>query len=56
MDHSTFETLKIKFRHADTETKIKMYVDAEDLTQAQYKELLRMFPLSDLGKLEAALG
>ena len=56
MELSLFETFKIKFRHADTETKIKMYVEAEDLTQTQYKELLRMFPLSDLSKLEAALG
>ena len=56
MELSAFETLKIKFRHADTDTKIKIYVDAEDLTQAQYKELLRMFPLQDLKKLEAALG
>ena len=56
MEITTFEMLKIKFRHADTDTKIQMYVDAEDLTQAQYKELLRMFPLKDLNKLEAALG
>ena len=55
METSTFELLKIKFRHADTDTKIKMYVDAEDLTQAQYKELLRMFPLKELNRLEAAL-
>ena len=56
MELTKFETFKIKFRHADTETKIKMYVEAEGLTQSQYKELLRMFPLSDLDKLEAALG
>ena len=56
MELSNFEMFKIKFRNADTETKIKMYVDAEGLTQTQYKELLRMFPLSDLGKLEDALG
>ena len=56
MELTNFETFKIKFRHADTDTKIKMYVDAEDLTQSQYKELLRMFPLNDLGKLEDALG
>jgi len=55
METNTFETLKIKFRHADTDTKIKIYIDAEDLTQGQYKELLRMFPLGDLDKLEAAL-
>lgn len=56
METSIFETFKIKFRHADTDTKIKMYVEAEGLTQAQYKELLRLFPLNDLNKLEAALG
>ena len=56
MELSNFETFKIKFRHADTDTKINMYVDAEGLTQTQYKELLRMFPLGDLDKLEAALG
>jgi len=56
MENTTFESLKLKFKLADTDTKIKIYVDAEDLTQTQYKELLRLFPLSDLGKLEAALG
>jgi len=56
MEATNFETYKIMFRHADTDTKIKMYVEAEGLTQAQYKELLRMFPLSDLDKLESALG
>ena len=56
MELTAFETLKSQFSHADTDTKIKMYVDAEDLTQTQYKELLRLFPLSDLDKLEVALG
>ena len=55
MDNSAFETLKIKFRNSDTDTKIQLYIDAENLTQVQYKELLRMFPLSDLNKLERAL-
>jgi len=56
MENAAFENLKIKFKLADTDTKIKIYVDAEDLTQAQYKELLRLFPLNDLAKLEVALG
>ena len=55
MNDIDFELLKVKFRHADTDTKIQIYVNAEDLTQSQYKELLRLFPLSDLNKLEAAL-
>ncbi|MCL2215876.1 MAG: hypothetical protein FWB91_02525 [Defluviitaleaceae bacterium] len=56
MEISAFEVLKAKFRQADTETKIAMYVEAEGLTQHQYKELLRMFPMKDLSKLEVALG
>ncbi len=56
MERTEFETMKIKFRNADTDTKISMYVTADDLTQSQYKELLRMFPLNDLNRLERALG
>jgi len=48
--------MKVKFRNADTDTKISMYVNAEDLSQTQYKELLRLFPMQELSKLEAALG
>ena len=55
MENATFEDLKMDFADADTETKIEMYVQAEDLTQEQYKELLRMFPMKDLHKLELAL-
>jgi hypothetical protein len=55
MENSTFEALKTEFKKADTDRKIAIYVDAEELTQTQYKELLQMFPLSDLNKLEAAL-
>ncbi|MCL2286907.1 MAG: hypothetical protein FWC32_11180 [Firmicutes bacterium] len=56
MELTAFEALKNRFKNADTDTKIQIYVDAEDLTQTQYKELLRLFPLNDLNKLEAALG
>ena len=56
MELTAFEKLKSLFKAADTQKKIEIYIEAEDLTQTQYKELLRMFPLSDLYKLEAALG
>jgi len=56
MEIAAFETLKTRFRLANTDDKINIYVESEGLTQAQYKELLRLFPLQDLGKLEAALG
>jgi hypothetical protein len=55
MEITAFESLKKEFCKADTDRKIAMYVDADGLTQPQYKELLRMFPLRDLDKLEAAL-
>ena len=56
MEITAFEALKNEFRKSDTDRKIAIYVDSEDLTQHQYKELLQMFPLQDLNKLEAALG
>jgi lysyl-tRNA synthetase class II len=55
MENKAFEQLKNEFRKADTDRKISIYVDADELTQHQYKELLQMFPLGDLNKLEAAL-
>ena len=55
MENQGFESLKSRFAAADTDTKINMYVEAEDLTQSQYKELLQLFPLKDLHRLEAAL-
>ena len=56
MENQAFESMKKSFRQADTETKIAMYIEADGLTQPQYRELLHMFPMSDLKKLEAALG
>ena len=56
MESQKFDALKRRFNAADTDAKIDIYVDAEDLTQSQYKELLRLFPLEDLHRLEAALG
>lgn len=50
-----FEMLKREFSEAGTEKKINMYIEAEGLTQEQYKELLKMFPLSEINKLEAAM-
>lgn len=55
MESQGFEALKRRFSAADTDTKISIYVESEELTQSQYKELLRMFPLKDLDRLELAL-
>jgi len=55
MELTAFETLKSKFRDADVDTKIDMYIQAEELSQTQYRELLKMFPLDALNRLEEAL-
>ena len=55
MSQQEFEDIKMRFKIADVDTKIDMYIKAEGLTQSQYKELLRMFPIEALDKLETAL-
>jgi hypothetical protein len=50
-----FEKVKDEFIHADVSQKVQMYVSAEGLTQDQYKDLLRMFPINQLHLLEEAL-
>ena len=55
MELKAFEILKNKFSKADTNTKIDIYTSTEGLTQTQYRELLYLFPLNELNKLEEAL-
>ncbi len=55
MDSTAFDEMRNEFRAADLERKIEMYVSAEGLTQRQYKDLLKLFPLNELPKLEAAI-
>ena len=50
-----FIKLKEEFINADTEGKIDIYVNTENLTQFQYRELLKEFPIDELDKLEMAL-
>lgn len=55
MDQQEFEDIKTRFKIADVDTKIDMYIGIDGLTQSQYKELLKLFPLEALNKLEEAL-
>ena len=55
MDSIEFTKIREQFKHADTEGKIEIYVGASGLDSAQYRELLTLFPLNELGKLEIAL-
>lgn len=50
-----FDQLKTAFINANVDEKINLYISAEGLTQNEYKELLRLFPLNELERLEAAL-
>ncbi len=50
-----FEMTKRQFAQADTDGKIQMYIETEGLTKDQYKELLKLFPLNELNRLETAL-
>jgi hypothetical protein len=55
LELQAFEQVKQRFQAADVEGKIDIYATTEDLTQEQYKQLLRMFPMQHFSKLERAL-
>ncbi|EOD01346.1 hypothetical protein [Caldisalinibacter kiritimatiensis] len=50
-----FEEIKERFRKADLEEKIRIYTTTQGLTVEQFKELLRLFPIQHLDKLEKAM-
>lgn len=52
---NNFDKIKDDFVNADVDEKINIYVSADGLTRDQYMELLRLFPLEDLYRLEEAL-
>lgn len=54
--NQTFEALKERFSKADVDEKIEIYTTVQGLTVEQYKELLRMFPIKYLDRLEKAMG
>ncbi|NLM12417.1 MAG: hypothetical protein GX209_01540 [Epulopiscium sp.] len=55
MELQQFEQLKKRFQNGTVDEKIDIYVTTEGLTQEQYKQLLKLFPLEHLSKLESAL-
>ena len=50
-----FEGIREKFKNASVDEKIQIYTTVQGLTVEQYKDLLRMFPLKYLDKLEQAM-
>lgn len=56
MDNTqNFEEIKQRFGQEDIEGKIEIYTTVQNLTVDQYKELLGMFPIKHLEKLEKAM-
>lgn len=53
--NDNFYEIKEKFISADLDTKIKIYTTVKGLSVEQYKELLRVFPIKHLNKLEKAM-
>lgn len=54
-ENENFESIKERFKNADVDEKIQIYTTVQGLTVEEYKELLRMFPLKYLDKLEQAM-
>lgn len=50
-----FEQIKKQFEAADLDEKIRIYTSTSGLSVDQFKELLRVFPLQYLDKLERAM-
>ena len=45
-----------KFINADLDEKIRIYTTTEGLSVAEFRELLKYYPIQHLSKLEKALG
>jgi len=55
MNFKEFKKLKEQFKNATVDNKIKLYVESDELTENQYKQLLKEFPLDHLKELENKL-
>ena len=55
MKSDDFMKLKLKFAQTDVEGKIAIYTETPGLRAAQYKELLRMYPIDRREEREAVL-
>ena len=55
VDKVEFENIKEEFEQSDLNGKIKIYTTTSGLTVDQFKELLRLYPLQYLDKLEKAM-
>ena len=56
MSTINFEEIKTKFINADLDEKIRIYTTTEGLSVAEFRVLLKYYPIQHLTKLEKALG
>ncbi|TCO79347.1 hypothetical protein [Marinisporobacter balticus] len=52
---ANFQEIKQRFKNASLDEQIKIYTNTQGLSVDQFKELLRMFPIQHLDKLERAM-
>lgn len=52
---TNFLEIKESFKNGDLDEKIRIYTTTQGLNVDQFKELLRMFPIQHLDKLESAM-
>lgn len=55
MNFKEFKLLQEEFKKASVPKKIKLYTETEELEEAQYKQLLKDFPIDHLAELEREL-
>lgn len=55
-EKANFQHVLERFQQADINQKIELYTTVKGLSVEQYKELLKYFPIKELGKLEQAMG
>ncbi|MGO1469116.1 MAG: hypothetical protein ACTHW2_03745 [Tissierella sp.] len=51
-DKENFDHILSRFKEADLEGKIDIYTSVRGLSVEQFKELLKYFPIKELGRLE----
>jgi hypothetical protein len=52
LPENQFNELKERFINSNLDEKVRIYTTTQGLTEAQYTELLKNFPLQHLDKLE----
>ncbi|MCT4688157.1 hypothetical protein [Vallitalea sp.] len=55
MEQKQFTKFFENYKHADVDRKIELYCSTQGLSENQYMQLLRAFPVNKIPKLEKAL-